>query len=243
MSDRRLAGRVALVTGASGDLGRAIALALGAEGARMCVVGRDEGRLARTTDELRGKDVDVLAVAADLTDSARTDGLAGRIEGELGGLDILVHCAGIYARGAHEDSTVDGMDEQYRANVRAPYQLTKAVLPMLTARRGDVFFVNSTQGTAAAGGLGQFAATQHAMRAVADSLRAEVNPSGVRVTTLHLGRTATSRQQGIFAAEGRPYPPDQLIAPRDVADLVVAAVTLPNRTQLTTLTVWPTRKV
>ena len=242
MSDRRLAGRVALVTGASGDLGRAIAIALGVVGATVGVVGRDEARLTRTAAELRNRGAEVLALVADLTDRARTADLAGRIEGELGGLDILVHCAGSYARGGLAESSVDSLDHQYRANVRAPYQLTKAVLPMLLARQGDVFFVNSTQGTAAAGGVGQFAATQHAMRAVADSLRAEVNPSGVRVTTLHLGRTATSRQQGIFAAEGRPYLPEGLIAPRDVADLVVAAVTLPSRTQLTTLTVWPTRK-
>jgi NADP-dependent 3-hydroxy acid dehydrogenase YdfG len=242
VSDGQLADRVALVTGASGDLGRAIAIGLGGEGARLCVVGRDEARLTQTADELRNGDVEVLAVTADLTEPSRTADLAGRVEGEFGGLDILVHCAGSYTRGDLAESGVDSLDSQYRANVRAPYQLTKTVLPMLIARRGDVFFVNSTQGTAAGGGLGQFAATQHAMRAVADSLRAEVNPSGVRVTTLHLGRTATSRQQGIFAAEGRPYAPDQLIAPQDVADLVVAAVTLPNRTQLTTLTVWPTRK-
>jgi NADP-dependent 3-hydroxy acid dehydrogenase YdfG len=241
VSDGGLAGRVALVTGASGDLGRAIAVNLGGCGARLCVVGRDFARLTSAKDELRDAGAEVLAVTADLTDPQRTAELSRRVESELGGLDILVHCSGGYTRGDLAESTVDDLDAMYRANVRAPYQLTKAVLPMLVAGRGDVVFVNSTQGTAARGGVGQFAATQHAMRAVADSLRAEVNPSGVRVTTLHLGRTATSRQQRIFATEGRPYPREELIQPRDVADLVVAAVSLPNRAQLTTLTVWPTR--
>ena len=72
-------------------------------------------------------------------------------------------------------------------------------MPLLISRQGDVVFINSTQGVAASGDVGQFAATQHAMRGVADSLRAEVNGDGVRVTTLHVGRTATQRQERIFA--------------------------------------------
>jgi NADP-dependent 3-hydroxy acid dehydrogenase YdfG len=80
------------------------------------------------------------------------------------------------------------------------------------------------------------------MKAVGESLRAEVNSRGVRVTTIHLGRTATTRQEGIFAAEGRDYTPELLIQPDDVADVVVSIVALPKRAQVTSLTLLPTHK-
>jgi NADP-dependent 3-hydroxy acid dehydrogenase YdfG len=236
-----LDGRAALVTGASGGIGRAIAIALAECGASVCVVGRDERRLATTASAVGAHGAAAVALACDLTEAARIDQLVELVGQEFGGLDVLVHSAGIYSRGEVAESSVDEFDAQYLANIRLPYRLTQAALPMLTSGRGDVVFINSTQGLAASGGVGQFAATQHAMKAVADSLRAELNRHGVRVTTLHVGRTATARQERIFAVEGRPYTPDALIQPQDVADLVIAAVTLPGRAQLTTLTVWPTR--
>jgi NADP-dependent 3-hydroxy acid dehydrogenase YdfG len=87
--------------------------------------------------------------------------------------------------------------------------------------------------------VGHFAATQHAMRALADSLREELNPEGVRITSLFLGRTATARQAAIFEMEQRPYVPETLIQPRDVADLVVALAMLPTTSEVTDITVRP----
>jgi NADP-dependent 3-hydroxy acid dehydrogenase YdfG len=240
-STKALDGRAAMVTGASGDIGRAIAVALAAAGAAMCVVGRDERRLADTVSAVEAHDRPTVALACDLTEAGRIEQLVELVETAHGGLDVLVHSAGIYLRGDIGASSVDDLDAQYQANIRMPYRLTQAVLPMLVRDGGDVVFVNSSQGLSAGAGVGQFAATQYAMRAVADSLRAEVNPDGIRVTSLHVGRTATTRQERIFAGEGRPYTPDALIQPEDLGELVVAAVTLPRRAQLTTLTVWPTR--
>ena len=94
-------------------------------------------------------------------------------------------------------------------------------------------FINSTQGLKAAAKVGQFAATQHAMKAVADSLRDEVNGNGVRVTSIFLGRTATEWQSAIFAAEGRPYQPERLIQPADVAGLVCFLLQSPRTSELT----------
>ena len=90
-------------------------------------------------------------------------------------------------------------------------------------------FINSSQALRAAAGLGQYAATKHAMKAVADSLRDEVNANGVRVMSLFLGRTASERLRAIFAAEGRLYPPERLVQPADVADVVLSAAAPPNR--------------
>jgi NADP-dependent 3-hydroxy acid dehydrogenase YdfG len=207
------------------------------------VVGRDERRLADTVSAVEAYGRPTVALACDLTEAGRIEQLAELVADAHGGLDVLVHSAGIYLRGELAAQSVEDLDAQYRANIYMPYRLTQAMLPMLVRSKGDVVFVNSTQGLSAGAGVGQFASTQHAMRAVADSLRAEVNRVGVRVTSLHVGRTATTRQERIFAGEGRPYTPDALIQPEDVGELVVAAVTLPRRAQVTSLTVWPTRQV
>ena len=102
-----------------------------------------------------------------------------------------------------------------------------------------MIFINSTQGLVASPGVGQFAATQHAMRALADSTRAEVNSQGVRVTTIFLGRTATERQAAIFAMEQRSYAPERLIQPKDIARVVVSLVMLPRTSEVTEIRMRP----
>lgn len=83
-------------------------------------------------------------------------------------------------------------------------------------------FINSPQGAQSSRWRRPIAATKHAMKAVADSLRDEVNAAGVRVTSVFLGRTATEMQRAIFALEGRPYPLERLIQPADVAEVVLS---------------------
>ncbi len=240
-----LSGRVAIVTGASSGIGRAVALALGEAGADLILVGRNAARLRATSDTARRRagaaGLAVIDFAADLTEDRSIGDLAQRAQ-SLGGTAILVHSAGIYERAPTGSAPIDGLDRQYRANLRAPYLLTQMLLPQLADRRGDIIFINSTQGLAAAAGLGQFAATQHAMRAVADSLRAEINGVGVRVLTLHAGRTATPRQQRIFAHEGRRYEPERLMQPADIAEMVLAVLALPRTAEVTSLTLRPMQK-
>ena len=132
---------------------------------------------------------------------------------------------------------------QISANLLGPYALIQQLLPLLIEAQGQLVFINSTQGLKAAAGVGQFAATQHAMKAVADSLRDEVNASGVRVMSIFLGRTATERQRAIFATEGRPYPPERLIQPADVAELVLFLLRLPRTAEVTDTVLRPLQKM
>jgi NADP-dependent 3-hydroxy acid dehydrogenase YdfG len=155
---------------------------------------------------------------------------------QRGRLDVLVLGSGIYERSAE----VDALRRQFVANVEAPYQLLQAVLPYLVASKGQVIFINSTQGLSASPGVGQFAATQHAMRAIADSLRGDA--LGVRVTSLFLGRTATARQEAIFAMEKRPYTPELLIQPADVANMVTSLRMLPRTCEVMEITMRPSVK-
>jgi NADP-dependent 3-hydroxy acid dehydrogenase YdfG len=146
----------------------------------------------------------------------------------------LIHSAGACSRGDHVDAPIGDLDALYASNVRAPCALIQELLPVLRAGGGDIVVVNSTQGSQAAGGVGQYAATQHAMRAITDSLRQEVNADGIRVcSSIHLGRTATPRQETIFSMSGRPYVPEQLVQPADVAEVLVAMLALPANAEVT----------
>ena len=241
----RLAGRVAVVTGASSGIGRAVAFQLVIEGAAVLAIGRDETRLADLAKEADGPGT-LVAERLDLTDDAARDTFAAAVTATHGHLDHLVHSAGGYVHAPVAESSLDAFDAQYAANVRAPFALTRALLPALQAagrsRGADVVVVNSSQGVRATGGTSQYAATQHAMRAIADSLRQEVNADGIRVCTIHLGRTATPRQQAIYAREGRVYRPELLVQPEDVAQVVLGVLALPPTAEITEIHLRPAKK-
>ena len=232
----RLNGTVALVVGGSGDIGRAIAFALLGAGAEVLMLGRSMTRLVQDPppESFREK---CRFVQADLTD----DDAVSRVETEIlskGRLDVLVLSSGIYERS--RDPAVFAY--QIAANVVGPYALLQRLLPLLVDAKGQVVFINSTQGLKAAAEVGQYAATKHALKAVADSLRDEVNASGVRVTSIFLGRTATELQRAIFAAEGHPYPPERLIQPSDVAEVVLSVLRLPRTAEVTDIILRPMQK-
>jgi NADP-dependent 3-hydroxy acid dehydrogenase YdfG len=114
------------------------------------------------------------------------------------------------------------------------------LLPWLRASgRGDVVFVNSTSSLGPRPGVGQFAATQAALRSVADSLRGEVNEQGVRVMSIFPGRTATGRQERLHVAEGRDYRPEDLMQAGDVAAMVATALAMPRTAEVTEIVMRP----
>lgn len=227
---------VAVVTGASGDLGAAVASRLIASGMETLLVGRNRGRLDAAAQAHQGNPRCV-PVVADLTEEDGVGRLARQVA-ERGRLDVLVLGSGIYKR---SDATADLL-AQFTANVFGPYALLRSLRPLLTAARGQVAFINSTQGLNAAAGVGQFAATQHAMRAIADSFREESAEDGIRVCSVYLGRTATGRQRDIFALEGRAYRPERLIQPDDVAGLLMEVFGLPRTAEITDVTLRPMLK-
>ncbi len=236
-SSSPLQGASIVVTGAGGDIGRAIARTLAGLGGRLCLVGRGTDRLDETAEGLVGP---VESCPADLTCEQDVDALERAIRCSFGEhLDVLVHCAGVYNRAAMEQANIEDLDRQFEANVSAPYRLTKRLLPMLKAAKGQIVFLNSTQGLRATATVGQYAATQHALTAIADSLRDEVNEHGIRVLTIYSGRTATKRQEAIFRAEGRPYRPELLLQPQDLADMIASCLTLPRTAEVTNLTMRP----
>ena len=113
---------------------------------------------------------------------------------------------------------------------------------MLKLRCGQVVFVNSSAGLTARAGVGQYAATKHALRAVADSFREEVNADGLRVLSVFLGRTATPMQEAVHKMEGKAYYPERLMQAEDVAAVVVNALSLPRTAEVTDIYARPMKK-
>ena len=232
------AGQAAIVTGASSGIGRAIACALAARGARITLVGRSAAKLHETA-RAAGPAAQVLT--ADVTDE---DGRA-RIAAAAGpALGVLVHSAGAHERNGIATLDAASLRRMAAINLEAPLLLTAACLAPLRQGRGQVVFINSS--AALRPGYAEvlgYAASKAALRAAADALRAEVNPDGIRVLSVFPGRTDTPMQAAILAAEGRHAGQGALLAPADVAAMVLAALTLPATAEVTEIVLRPMRKL
>lgn len=237
----KLIGATCAVTGASSGLGRGIAVALADAGAQVWAVARRRSELETTAQQVTGTG-QVVAHAADLTSQDQLTHFVDALLEQSDGLDVLVHAAGVWTRGDIETAPVTEFDRQYAVNVRVPFTLTQALLPALRQRRGQIVFLNSSAGLHAHAGLVSYSASKHALKALAEGLREEVNRYGVRVISLYPGRTATPLQERIYAAESRRFERERLMQPDDVTATVLLALTLPRSAEITDVSIRPLRK-
>ncbi len=231
--------KVAVVTGASGGIGGAVALALAKAGADLFLTGRDRERLDATAERAADHGNRVHVHIANLADEAAVDEMATTLATELGDADVLVHAAGIFHFGDLEATPVAELDRQLSVNLRVPYLLTRALLPGLRRRQGEIVIINSSVSGRA--GVGAYAASKQALKTFADSLRDEVNRDDVRVLSVFPGRTASAMQEEIHRLEKRPYHAERLLQPEDVAATVVHALSLPRTAEITDLHIRPMR--
>jgi len=237
-----LEGKVGLITGASSGIGEAIAKALSNHGVSLYLVGRNMEKLKNLSD-LLVKKTTVRIFNTDVARDEDINRLSAYLIESTRRLDILVHSAGHFIMGGFEEVSIDDLDILYRINVRAPFLITKNLLPLIKAAKGQIVFINSTAGLQARAGVSQYAATKHALKAIADSLREEVNTYGVRVISIYPGRTATPMQISVHKMEGRTYRPDLLMQPGDVAETVINALKLPETAEVTDIYIRPMKKI
>ncbi len=213
-----LAGRVALVTGASRGIGAATAEALRAAGARVV-------RVARALPPGQ----DFLDLPADLTDAAQVDALAGRVRREVGPPDVVVSNAGGFLLRPLEQTTIADFDAQLAINLRAAFAVARAFLPMLRdAGRGSFVTIGSVADHVGFPENAAYAASKYGVRGLHETLMAEYRGTGVRLTLVSPGPTDTD----IWA----PFDPDrregfprraEMLRPADVADAVLFVATRP----------------
>jgi NADP-dependent 3-hydroxy acid dehydrogenase YdfG len=205
----------ALITGAGGALGAAIATAL-APTHTLLLAGRPSERLDAVAEKLGAP-----TWPLDLTDAASIEAGAE----VLTKLDVLVHNAGVSYPGRVAKSTPDEWRDSMEVNVVGPVALTLALLPALREARGQVVFINSGAGRTASPGMASYSASKFALRAFADSLRAD--EPALRVTSIHPGRFASEMQRELIAYEGRDYDPSAFMSPATVAEVVANVVATP----------------
>jgi NAD(P)-dependent dehydrogenase (short-subunit alcohol dehydrogenase family) len=185
---KTLAGKTALVTGATAGIGYAIAIQLAAEGAEVVVHGRDAERGAKTVQDIENAGGKARFVAADVsnTDDVR------RLAAEAGPVDILVNNAGIY-RFAPTFDTVDAdFDDQINTNLRAPYILVQKLVPgMIERGSGSVINVTTVAATTPAAGAGIYGASKAALELLTKLWADEFGGLGVRVNAAAPGPTQT----------------------------------------------------
>jgi NADP-dependent 3-hydroxy acid dehydrogenase YdfG len=236
---RAFEGRTAVITGGGTGVGAALALALAESGASICLIGRRLNVLEFVAAKVRNLGSEAACYSADISSNSGQLEVTQRLKGDLMYVDILVQNAAMYVSGSIEDADLSDFDKQYQTNVRAPYVLTQALLPMLKARHGQIVFINSSSGITAKPMSGQYDSTKHALKAIADSLRGEINAHGVRVLSVYLGRTASEMQERICQMEGKPYRPELLLQPDDIASVILNALSLPRSAEVTDIWIRP----
>ncbi|KZS85251.1 SDR family oxidoreductase [Mycobacterium persicum] len=205
----------ALITGASRGIGSAIATAL-APTHTLLLAGRPSEcldavaeRLGATTFPLDLADAGTIEASCEVVDE----------------LDVLVHNAGLSIPGHVGDSHVDEWRATFDVNVFGPVALTLALLPALRHAHGQVVFINSGAGRNVSPGMASYSASKFALRAFADSLRAD--EPGLRVTTIFPGRTDTEMQRELVEFEGGNYDPARFLRAETVAAVVANVIATP----------------
>ncbi len=222
-----LAGRNALVTGASRGIGAAIARALASAGARVALVSRSQAALEALAAELPHEPV---VMADDLAQPAAAATLAASALEAFGSApDILVLSAGTFPLGAADAASDEEIDLSFELNAMAPLRLLREFVPaMRTRESGHIVFIGSLADRHVFPSNAVYAASKHAARAVAEALRAESRDSGVRTTLVSPAATDTPIWDP-HDPDAQAHLPnrDEMLRPDDVADAVLWAVTRP----------------
>ncbi|MGH8990328.1 MAG: SDR family NAD(P)-dependent oxidoreductase [Acidimicrobiia bacterium] len=220
-----LAGRTALVTGASRGIGAGIAAALDGAGARVALLARDRDRLEEAAAALEH---DPVVVTADLADPAAPAAAAGAALEALGTVDILVNNAAAAARLPTLDLDAALIDHLHAVNVRAPLLLIAALLPsMLERRRGSIVNLSSVSGVVGTPRRAAYAATKGAVDAFTRSLAMELGPQGIRVNSVAPGVVDTALWAknkaipGVVEGIEAQTPLRRWSTPEDIAGVVV----------------------
>ncbi len=233
----KLTSRRYLVTGAGSGIGRAIAVKLAEQGASVSLAGRDRAKLEATAALLVPGEHDLWSVdLRETTALAEFTAAFGACHPLVHG---LVHSAAEFANARVAEGRIEEAARLLAVNALAPMQLCSALLPLLRASRGDIVFINSSAVRGAAAGIAPYTMSKSALRALADTLRTEENAAGVRVLSVFPGRTATPMVDAVAQAEGRRVRAERLLQPSDVADVVAAALALPETAEVTELHIRP----
>ncbi|MGE0555232.1 MAG: SDR family oxidoreductase [Gemmatimonadales bacterium] len=218
---------VALVTGATEDIGRATAFALGRAGFALGVTARTAAKVDDLLAALRSDGIEAAGIPADVGEPADVERLAAHVAGALGPVHTLVNNAGVLIPKPFLEQTLDEWDTTFRTNVRSLYLVTRAVLPgMIAAGEGDVVNVASLAGKNPVRGAAAYSASKHAVLGLSRTLMLELRHQGIRVIAVCPGSVDTPMMRGQDTLNPKL---DRILKPEDVAAAVLSALQLPRR--------------
>lgn len=196
-----LDGRAVVVSGASSGIGAGVARELAAAGASVVLLGRDTARLRSVQESLPRPDRHTW-YSVDLAGPREIAGLGEKLAADQEQVAALVHCAGVFDPKPFDQVSIKDLDRTWAVNVRAPFLLTQAVLPLLGAGSA-VVFVSSVSGHVGMTRQSVYGTTKSAVDGLARTLAVELAPLGVRVNAVAPGFTATSMNAHLRAEPGR----------------------------------------
>jgi 3-oxoacyl-[acyl-carrier protein] reductase len=233
-----LKGKTALVTGAGKGIGKAVALALAAEGTNVILLARTTTDLEAVAAEAESIGVQALIVTADIADINSVNEAVAKALAQFKTIDILINNAGVGKFGKFLDLTPTEFEDIIKINLFGTYYATRAVLPgMIEAQGGDIINISSTAGLRGAAATSAYSASKFAVMGLTESLMQEVRKHNIRVTALTPSTVATNMAKDLNLTDGNP---DKVMQPEDVAELIIAQLKLNKRVFIKDSGIWST---
>src|SRR5438093_4372928 len=243
----KIRGKVVVITGASSGLGEAAARLLSAHGASVVLGARRSDRLQSLADELSGGGGKALAVATDVTHRNQVKRLVDTAAQKFGRVDVMINNAGIMPRAPLERLTIDDWDRTIDVNIKGVLYGVAAALPhMKQQKSGHMIFVSSVAGHKIGPDFAVYAATKHAVRALAEGFRQEVKQYNIRTTIISPGAVATELPNSVTEADIaenlRKYYSEIAIPADSFPNAVAFAMSQPDEVHVNEILLRPTRQ-
>ena len=247
-----LAGRVAVVTGASSGMGRASALLLASRGAKVALLARRQAQLDEVADEIRRQGGQALAIVTDVTNPASVDAAAATVLREFGNADLVFNNAGLMLPGAIGQQPATEWEQQIDLNVTGVMRVVQAFVPQLEAaaakgKVADLINTSSIAGQYVYGYFAAYSATKAFVSHLVRHLRVELGPKNIRVSVIEPGITETELQ-GHFTFQGaidwlaNAAQSIEFLKAEDIAATVGFIVSQPRHVNLQQVVIMPTRE-
>ncbi|MFB6457393.1 3-ketoacyl-ACP reductase [Chitinophaga sp. Hz27] len=233
-----LKGKKALITGAGKGIGRALALALAAEGVDIALMGRTLEPLEAVATEVRTHGVKTAIATGNVGNIEEVNAAVAKLSAELGAIDILINNAGISTFGGFMELTPERWEEIIQVNLLGAYYVTRAVLPSMIERKtGDIINISSTAGQRGAPLTSAYSASKFGLLGMTESLMLEVRKHNIRVSALTPSTIATDMAKELKLTDGNP---EKVLQPEDLAEFVVAQLKLNRRVTIKSAGLWST---
>ena len=233
-----LKGKSAIITGAGRGIGRAIAIALAAEGVNVGLISRSNNDLLKLKDELKTYAVKTAIAIADVADILAVNQAVNTIQKNLGPIDILINNAGIAKFGKFLELEPSEWEDQIKVNLFGVYYVTRAVLPQMIERQtGDIVNISSSAGLKGSPMTSAYSASKFGVMGLSDSLMQEVRKHNIRVTALNPSTVVTDLAISANLINNNE---DRVMHPEDFAELIIAQLKLNRRVFVKDASIWST---